>query len=164
MVTLIRFPKIDANIETATVTAWLKREGEAVAPGDVLAEITTDKGVVEFEATAAGTLRRITAPEGSMVPVGYVLALIGDPADALPDVAAENAGILRRHRESLTVAAAPLPVAAPPGGRVVVRATPAARRVAREKGLDLAQVQKATGADLVTEKTLDEFLATRAGG
>ena len=182
MVTEIRFPKIDVNIETATVTAWLKREGEAIAIGDVLAEITTDKGLIEFEATAAGTLRRILAPENSMVPVGYIMALLGDPVDDLPDVTAENEAILRQHRESLAAtppapaanpapisgsvpAAGPVPAAAPASRpeRAAIRATPAARRLAREKGLDLTTVQAQTGTDLITEKVIEQFLLPRSG-
>ena len=160
MITKVRFPKIDANIEEATLTRWVRQEGEALKKGDILAELTTDKGVVEIEAPHGGTLRQTLATINSVLPVGYILALIGDADEALPDVAEANRALIAKHR-----AAAGRNVATPAGAArsagAVVRATPAARRLAREKGLDLAEIQKATGAEIIQETVIQDYLRSK---
>ena len=160
MIRKVRFPQIDANIAAATITRWLKPEGAKIRKGELLLEITTDKGAIEVEAPTGGVLRQIVAAENSTVPVGYVLALIGDAADALPDVAAENRQLLASYQEELGKAPPPAAPAAPKAaGGGVVRATPAARRLAREKGVDLAAVQQALQLEIVNEDAIRRFLA-----
>lgn len=157
MITRVKLPKISANIEEAAVTAWFKREGERVRKGEALVEITTDKAAIEMEAPRAGVVRRILAREKSIVPVGYVLALLGGPDDELPDVEKANRRVLQRHR----AAAAAAPQATRPGSRGragAVRATPAARRLAREHGLDLAALRKQVKGEVITETAVREFL------
>ena len=157
MITRIKLPKLSANVEEATVTAWFKREGDTVRKGEPLVEITTDKAAIELEAPRGGVVRKILAREKSVVPAGYILALVGKPDDELPELAAANRAILARHRDS----AAPSRRAARTGGRRTggaVRATPAARRLAREQGLDLKDVRAAFNADVITEETIGEFL------
>jgi len=160
MIRKVQFPKISANIDEATITAWLREAGTRVAEGEPLVEITTDKGVVEVEAPCDGVLREIVAPENSTLPVGYVIALVGDPADLLPDVTEANAELLERHRNAVGKKAAGTRPARK-GKRVRVRATPAARRLAREQGVDLADVSAATGADVVNERVLADYLERR---
>ena len=70
-----------ADMTEGTIAKWLKAEGDQVSRGDKLAEIETDKTVVEMEAYAEGVLRQITAEEGSLVQVGTVIAYIGDLED-----------------------------------------------------------------------------------
>jgi pyruvate dehydrogenase E2 component (dihydrolipoamide acetyltransferase) len=160
MIRKVPFPKIDANIEEATITLWHRCEGDRVQKGEPLLEITTDKGVIDVEAPAGGILRRIVAPVSSTVPVGYVLALIGDAAEPLPDVDTANRALLQRHRAAATGAAGRTPAAAPAGA---VRATPAARRLARDKGIDLAAVQAALKVEVVDERAVAAFAARRKG-
>ena len=71
-----------------TVARWLKAEGDQIRSGEPIAEVETDKAVVELDAPAGGTLLRITAPQGSSVPVGDVLAYIGEPGETVPDTLA----------------------------------------------------------------------------
>jgi len=132
---LLRIPKASENLETATVGKWLKREGDPVQPGEPIVEILTDKADFELEAEEAGLLRRIVAVEKSSVPVGYIVGIVAGSDEPLPDVDAENS--------QLTAPAAAQPAAkaaAPSFMRKKVAATPAARRIAREHGLDLAAV------------------------
>jgi len=157
MITRIKLPKLSASIEEATITAWFKREGDPVRKGEALLEITTDKAAVEFEAPRGGTLRKILAREKSVVPVGYVLALVGHPDDALPDVAEANAAILARLREAAAPTRRPAKDRRRKKGRSV-RATPAARRLAREHDLDLEEVKAALKATVVTEESIEAFL------
>ena len=76
MATQIVMPKMSETMEEGVVVKWLKREGDRVATGDALAEIETDKAVLELEATTPGVLRQIVAQEDSKVPVGQLIAVI----------------------------------------------------------------------------------------
>jgi len=153
MVHNVALEKVDANMEEATVGAWLVAEGETIEPGAKFVELITDKVTFEYESPVGGTVRRLLASAGSLVPVGFVLAQIGDADDALSDPTAENERLLAEHRAKLDVtidvSAAARPAPAGAGGRV--RATPAARRLARELGVDLADVSPAEPGGIVSE-------------
>jgi pyruvate dehydrogenase E2 component (dihydrolipoamide acetyltransferase) len=160
MITKVKLPKISANIEEATVTAWFKREGDPVRKGEPLLELTTDKAAVEFEAPRGGTLRKILAREKSVVPVGYILALLGTADDVLPDVTQSNAAILEKHRK----ASAPTHKTVKSRVRKIggnVRATPAARRLAKEHDIDLETVKAALKVTVVTEESVEAFRTSR---
>ena len=74
----IEMPKLGYDMETGTVSGWLKRVGDVIARGDVIAEIETDKATVEMEATASGTLAEIVHDAGAEVPVGQPIAWLED--------------------------------------------------------------------------------------
>ncbi len=162
--TRIIVPAIDTNIIDVTVTAWHKRPGDKVAAGEIVAELTTDKAAFDLEAPADGTLLAILAAEKSVVPVGFILALVGKAGEEDPDAAATNAALLASYRanaappgpEARATVAVAASVASPGGGRL--RATPKARRLAQAHGLDLAAIQGRTGAEIVTEAVLAPFL------
>lgn len=118
-------PVLDMTMEQGVILRWLKRPGEPVRKGEPLFEVQTDKVNIEVESPADGVLLRILHPEGATVPVREVVAYIGAPGE-LP--AGETEGAAAGPR-----AAGPVP------GRV--RATPSARRLARQLGIDLATVR-----------------------
>jgi pyruvate/2-oxoglutarate dehydrogenase complex dihydrolipoamide acyltransferase (E2) component len=167
----IVMPKIDANIEEGTVGPWRLAPGERFEKGDALVEIITDKATFELEAEQPGLLRRIVAEEKSTVPVGYVLALAtAGPDEPVPEVEEENRRILEAFHEKAGLAdAAPSPAPAAPKREQPaapaprVRATPAARRLARKSGLDLAEVPNPEGK-VIGEKDVEDYLAGRSGG
>ena len=188
MVHKITLPKFDANITAATVGRWLKSEGDAVRKDDVLVEMITDKATFALTSEADGVLRKIVAHEKSQVPLGYVVALLGDPRDPLPDVSADNRRLMDDYLASVTArtlsapppeekpdtggkgdrslpSMAPLPSspaeAAEPNSRL--RATPRARRLAREHNIDLAALQKTLGVDVVTEEHVLAFKTRKPG-
>ena len=161
MITRVKIPVIDANIDEVTVIKWLCREGDAVRKKQSLAEMTTEKAAFDFESPRAGTLRKILAPEKSVIPVGYVFALVGDPEDALPDVSAHNRAVLEKHRQAGSNAAARKPVPPGPGHSTALRATPAARRLARELGIDLAAVQARFPDSIIDGATIKRFAAEK---
>ncbi len=143
MATSIVMPQLGYDMREGTIVRWLKEEGEAVTRGEIIAEIETDKAVVEFSPTTGGVLRRIVAGAGDIVPVGQLIAVIGDADEALPDeLAAPTSPVVAAEAPPATPAPAPTPVAesppAAPDGEV--RASPIARRLAREKGVDLANL------------------------
>jgi len=159
----VQIEKLDVNLTEVTVGEWLKKEGEAVAAEEPLVEIITDKVTFELPSPGAGVLRRIVAAPKSVVPVGYTIALIGSPDEPLPDVDAENRALLDRWaaaQEAEVIVAVhkkpegPLrPLRRPDR----VRATPAARRLARERGLDLAQIPPSDGK-VVSEEDVQAYL------
>ena len=155
MIHEITMPAMGADMTEGTVVKWLKNEGDEVARGDKLAEIETDKTVVEMEAYNAGILRRIVLGDGTKAPVGSLLAYIGDANDELPeaDVASAAPAVEEPELELEVAVPEPAPVPepvelvaaapAPPaptveGGRI--KASPLARRLAGEKGFDLAAI------------------------
>ena len=137
-----------ADMTEGTIVKWLKAEGDAVERGDKLAEIETDKTVVEMEAYAGGLLRKIVVAEGGRVPVGELIAYIGDADDDVPEIAAPAAEappaapppppVAPAVAEPVAPAPAAPPMPPPAGGRV--KASPMARRLARERNIDISQV------------------------
>lgn len=161
MSTRILVPQLDANTIDVTVTAWHKQPGDTVTEGESIAEITTDKAAFELEAPASGTLLTILAAPKSVIPAGYILGIIGasDETDAAAE--SENTSILASyHAATGTVTPATDAPAANTDEKTVarVRATPKARRLAKQQGIDLARVQAETGVDVIDEATLSPYL------
>jgi pyruvate dehydrogenase E2 component (dihydrolipoamide acetyltransferase) len=138
MPTNIIMPALEMAQETGKVIHWLKRAGETVRKGEPIVEIETDKVTVEIEAPASGVLREITANEGDVVPVGRTIALI---------VAAGETGGAGAAASVTPAAGASAPGALAAGGRSAggVKASPLARRIAEQHGVDLERVSTPTG-------------------
>ena len=141
-------PRLSDSMEEGTIVRWLKRDGEEVARGEELVEIETDKATMAYESDTAGTLQ-ITAQEGATLPVGAKIAVIGDD-DSAPGAAAATAAPVAEVEApaAATPPDPPAPVAAPSqpapasesAGGERVKASPIARRIAGEAGLDLHSV------------------------
>ena len=136
-------PQLFENMEEATIGKWLVSEGQTVTREQPLCELITEKVTLELPAETEGTIRQLVAPNKAIVPTGFVIALIGDATEDLPDVALENANL------TTDETVAPHPLSAPArediqkpapssGGRL--RATPAARRAAKVAGVTLEDV------------------------
>jgi len=135
--TEVIIPKVDMVMETGTFVEWLKPEGDHVNKGDPLFIITTDKANIEVESPADGILAGVKAKTDDVIPVTTVIAYILAPGEALPSMAASQPVMTISIPSTAKVAAAVEPAAAEPGK---VRATPLARRLAQELGVDLTQV------------------------
>ena len=149
MATKVHMEALSPTMEEGQVVKWIKQEGDAVASGDILAEIETDKATMELVARGDGVLRKIITGEGTAVPVGDVIAVIaeadediedliagaggGAPAATATDAAAEPAAV-----PEATEAPAVSPAPSSNGGKV--KASPVARRLAADKGIDLSAV------------------------
>ena len=143
MIRPVKLAKINLTMQTGTILRWLKREGEEVNQDDPLAEVETDKAVNTVVSFYSGILKKILVPEGQEVPVDTLIAYIGAPEDVVPeepveatgDGGGEDAVSEPSHGE---VAAS----VADRGGLAEVRlnASPLARRLARELGVDLSAV------------------------
>ena len=144
MIQKVLVPKLGQTMEEATIEAWRVKEGDEVKKGDVLLEITTDKATLEVESYVAGTVRRILAKKGDVLPVNAIIALVGDPGDEIPEdieaapsPAEAPAAEEQPASSPAAPAAAPIPAAAParPSGRLF--ASPRARRLAEGKKVSL---------------------------
>jgi len=169
MASQVVMPKMSDTMEEGVVVKWLKREGDRVAAGDALAEIETDKAVLELEATSPGVLRTILAQEDSKVPVGQLIAVIS----------AEDEDISPLVEEATPPAArppSPVPSTPVPGGasptpaaahqqesmtQEQIDASPLARRMAEKAGIDVAHVQGTGPGARVVKRDIEAFLGAQ---
>jgi pyruvate dehydrogenase E2 component (dihydrolipoamide acetyltransferase) len=143
--TEVILPRLGQGMESGTIVRWLKSEGEPVAKGEPLFELDTDKVTQEVEAEAAGVLLKIAVAEGE-VPVGQTVAFIGAEGEAVPEIASNTVLQAEEPEDPTPVAdAEPAPEPAPTtNGRI--KASPLARRIARERGIELSGI-RGTGPD-----------------
>ncbi len=172
MATSIVMPQMGYDMQEGTVVRWYKQEGEAVARGEVIADIETDKATVEFEAYTSGVLRKIVVDAGIAIPVGQLIAVITDPDEPLPDdleglgspssvapSSTPESGQSADNGASQAAEPTPTPPAPPssaaPAGEV--RASPIARRLAKEKGIDLTRVTGSGPGGRIVEQDVLEY-------
>ncbi len=172
-------PALGMAQETGKLLAWFKKEGEAVAKGEPLMEIETDKVTVSIDATESGVLANIVATAGQDIPVGHAIALIlaeGEAAPPREELLAALKAAAAPAPSAPAAAARPVaarPAAQPagrsqpapsyaPAGAVVVNASPIAIRIAAEHGVDLAQVRPSGGR--ISKDDVREYMRTRGAG
>jgi pyruvate dehydrogenase E2 component (dihydrolipoamide acetyltransferase) len=149
--TEVILPRLGQGMESGTIVRWLKSEGEPVEKGEPLFELDTDKVTQEVEAEAAGVLLKIAVPEGE-VPVGQTVAFIGSEGEDVPEVAAAAAPEEEAPKEATPSEPEPAPAQEAPqeaaiaSGNGRIKASPLARRMARERGIELAGI-RGTGPD-----------------
>ncbi|BCG85570.1 acetyltransferase component of pyruvate dehydrogenase complex [Mesorhizobium sp. 113-3-9] len=171
MPTEVILPKVDMDMATGQISRWFATEGQQVKKGDVLFEIETDKAAMEIDAPASGVLRDVTGKEGIDIPVGAPVAWIyadgeayGAKQDAAPislPVESTEGGAVPPTSHSVTP---PSALPGPTSGEIVqspsgARATPLARRLAREAGLALASVTGTGPYGRVVKADIDAAIA-----
>ena len=158
MATTVVMPQMGYDMQEGTLVRWLKQEGEEVKRGEPIAEIETDKAVVEMEAYASGVVLKTVVSEGTTVPVGQAIAFIGQTGESIPE--GEPAPEPVAKAEAPTAAAQPeiaRPSEAPASEQV--KASPLARRIAEEKGIDLAQIPGTGPGGRITRDDITAFEA-----
>ncbi len=176
MAIVIRMPEVLAGATEGVISHWAVKEGDEVAVGDVLAEIETDKAAVEYQAEEAGTVARLVQAAGKMVEVGEPIAVFAAAGDTDADIekALADAGGAVAEEEpaaeapaaeavSAPVEAAPAAQAEPAPARAAgerVFASPIVRKLAREAGIDLAQVPGSGPQGRIVRKDYDAFVAS----
>src|SRR5579863_5994962 len=132
MAVSIVMPALEMAQETGKIISWLKKEGDSIAKGDPIAEIETDKVVLEIESTADGVLAGVTAAAGDVVQVGKTIAWIVAPGEKPPVEALSSAPAARTMSgpASLTASAPQAPPSS--AEKVEVKVSPKARRMAQE--------------------------------
>jgi pyruvate dehydrogenase E2 component (dihydrolipoamide acetyltransferase) len=142
MPTVVRMPEVLANAGEAIIQAWLVTEGQEISVGDPLAEIETEKAVVEYVAEVCGILGRLIAEPGATVAVGEPIALVLAPGETDSDIDVQEP--------------AAEPVAATNGERLF--ATPLVRKLARERGIELASVKGTGPGGRIVRRDVDRLL------
>jgi pyruvate dehydrogenase E2 component (dihydrolipoamide acetyltransferase) len=162
----ITMPKLSDTMTEGLFAGWRKNVGERIERGDIIAEVETDKAVMELEAFASGVLLKTMAKNGELVPVGTVLGLIGEPGELTDTV--EAAPVNGSGAASLeTSPAAALPPTAPEAPQMSAahaeqeheKASPLVRRMARDQGVDLGQVHGSGPEGRITQEDLAGFTA-----
>ncbi|MBI4247360.1 MAG: 2-oxo acid dehydrogenase subunit E2, partial [Candidatus Rokubacteria bacterium] len=184
-VTRVQMPKLSEAMETGKILKWLKQEGERVQGGDILAEVETDKADVEMEAFGAGVLRKILVPAGSRAPVGALIAVIAEANEDIsavvagaPQPAAAGAGAGSLAQNDIRREPAPAPAAAAPAAPAAtarpapafaaasavgvgqrVKASPLAKKVAAQSGVDLKLIQGSGPGGRIVRRDVEAALA-----
>jgi pyruvate dehydrogenase E2 component (dihydrolipoamide acetyltransferase) len=169
MAEIVAMPKLGFDMSEGTLVRWVIQEGEAVSKGAVLAEIETDKATVEVESNFEGVVARHLVDEGTVVPVGDPIAVVGDQDEkidfdallgAQPEKEAKPEEEVEKSQEA-PAAGTPAPLATPveeganlPAG---VRASPLARRMAADEGIDLSRVHGTGPQGRITKKDIESF-------
>ena len=163
----ITMPKMGFDMQEGTIVRWLKKPGDAVRRGEPIAEIETDKVTIEIEAFESGTLTEIVVQEGQSAPVNAVIARLdgGNGSQAPVPVAAAPAvpPPAEVSPPPAPLPEAPAPPAEPPADIGDIRASPLARRLAREYGIDLRQVRGSGPAGRIVKEDIEAYLSARGG-
>jgi pyruvate dehydrogenase E2 component (dihydrolipoamide acetyltransferase) len=172
MAELIKMPKLGFDMAEGVLIRWLKGEGDTVEKGEVLAEIETDKATVEVEARASGVIRKLLVEESTSVPVGDPIAVVGDAQEEI-DLDALIGESASEEKAKPEAAAQPGPAAeekqAAPreaakleeDGRI--KASPLARRLAEDHGIDLARMQGSGPGGRIVKKDVEGEMAAQEG-
>ena len=160
MAKVVVMPKLGLTMTEGTVSSWLKKEGDAVKEGEPLFEVETDKLTNTIEASATGVLRRIIAGEGVTVPVLDKIAVIAAADEDISGLLAPGAAPAAAAPAASAAPAAAAAPARPAGERVV--ASPRAKKLAREKGIDIAFVTGTGPNGRVTEEDVENYKAAPA--
>lgn len=156
--TEVIMPKMGDGMEEGTLLEWLKKDGDKVKSGEVIGTIQTDKATLELEAPGSGILTAMILKEGETVPVGRPIALILRTGEAVP--AGWGSGASSAPAEP-QVDAATSEVAAPASGESRVKASPLAKKIAQEAGIDLATVPGTGPGGRITEKDVKDAISTQ---
>ncbi|MFK7952662.1 MAG: pyruvate dehydrogenase complex dihydrolipoamide acetyltransferase [Ekhidna sp.] len=168
---IIRMPKMSDTMEEGVIAAWLKKVGDVVEAGDILAEVETDKATMELEAYEDGELLYTAVEAGNGVAVDGVIAIIGEKgadyqalldADSAPEEAAPEPEPKKEEPVSQSNAQPQAQAASSSSSNGRVKASPLAKKIAAEKGIDIAQVSGSGTDGRIVKKDVEEFTPSAA--
>lgn len=178
MAEVIRMPKMSDTMEEGVIVEWLKKEGDTVKSGDILAEVETDKATMELENYVKGTLLHIGVQKGDAVPVDGIIAIVGEPGEDIKALLAEASTKKEAPKEEVAESSAPAPQATPAApsapaannntvapsttddGRV--KASPLARKMAEDKGLDITRISGTGENGRVVRRDIENYKESAA--
>jgi pyruvate dehydrogenase E2 component (dihydrolipoamide acetyltransferase) len=169
MAEVVRMPKMSDTMTEGVLAKWHKKVGDKVKSGDLVAEVETDKATMDFESFQEGTILYIGVEEGKAVPVDAIIAVLGkegedfksllteSPAAATPaaPVAAAPAAIVEASPVAAPAAATPTVISISSDARV--KASPLAKKIAQEKGINLNQISGSAENGRITKKDVENF-------
>lgn len=171
MAEVVRMPKMSDTMTEGVLAKWHKKVGDKVKSGDLVAEVETDKATMDFESFQEGTLLYIGVEEGKAVPVDGIIAVLGNEGEDYASLltGAPAASATAPAAEATSVAATPAaPVAAAPApvsntsSDSRVKASPLAKKIAEDKGIDLSQVKGSAENGRIIKKDVEDFKAGAA--
>lgn len=162
---VVRMPKMSDTMEEGTLVSWQKKVGDKVKSGDILAEVETDKATMELEAYEDGTLLFVGIKEGEAVPVDAIIAVIGEEGANVEALLARENGEAPAEAEAAPAQAATSAPAVNGSDKAVsvadsgdrVKASPLAKRLADEKGINLSEVSGSGDNGRIVKRDVDEF-------
>jgi pyruvate dehydrogenase E2 component (dihydrolipoamide acetyltransferase) len=166
MAEVIRMPKMSDTMTEGVIVSWLKNVGDAIKPGEILAEVETDKATMELENFVKGTLLHIGIPAGGSVPVDALIAIVGNAGEDISALlAASTAAAPAAATETAPVApsntAPAAPTVAEQGAQTVtdsrLKASPLAKSLAKEKGIDLSLVPGSGDNGRIVKRDVENF-------
>ena len=170
MAEIVTMPKLGFDMAEGVLVRWAVAEGESVDKGELLAEIETDKATVELESPHSGVVHKHLVAEEAIVPINDPIVVIGQPDEtfdlkALVGGVAQVGGEEVPFKEAATQEAQPPPVAAVPPPEAAqlpegVQASPIARKMAREQGIDLSRIQGSGPRGRIVKKDIEAYQAT----
>ncbi|MFZ5879061.1 MAG: dihydrolipoamide acetyltransferase family protein [Chloroflexota bacterium] len=166
MAETINMPKLGFDMAEGLLVRWVRQVGETINKGDVLAEIETDKATVEVESSASGVVLQLIVDQGTMVPVNAPIAVIGEAGEKVEEAAPSKVEGQRSDVERLTLNVPTPPVAAPIAQAVAapaagsVKASPLAKKIARDQKVDLSKVQGTGPGGRIVRKDIELALAS----
>ncbi len=162
MAETITMPKLGFDMAEGTLVRWVRNEGENINKGDVLAEIETDKATVEVESSASGVVRKLLVDQGAIVPIGAAIAIIGGANEKI-DVPKIDTKPQAASKASIAIQTPPkaAPVMQtlilPPTGPV--KASPLAKKMARDTKVDLSRIQGTGPGGRIVRKDIEDILS-----
>ncbi len=157
----VNLPKLGQTMEEAVIEKWHVKEGDTVKKGDILLEITTDKATLEVESYVSGTVRKLLASDGETKGVGEPIAFIGSPDEEMPDISRLQKPAPAKAAPEAAPAPAKKEASAASGKPGRVRATPRAKKLARELGVDISTLTGTGPGGRITE---DDVKSGGSGG
>ncbi len=157
MITEVTMPKLGLTMEEGTILNWLKEEGETIRAGETLLSVETDKVSIDVEAPAGGTILKIVAPQGTTLPLGEIIAYIGDPGEAIPE---KTKPILVASKPAAPAGETRGDTIPAPGARPI-KASPIARRLAEQNQIDLSTIQGSGPQGRIVEADIHSILGAR---
>ena len=169
MAEVIRMPKMSDTMTEGVIVSWLKKVGDDIKPGDILAEVETDKATMELENYVKGTLLHIGIPAGGSVPVDALIAIVGQKGDdisallngATAPVAPAKTEEAKVETVATTVASAPV---ANTSNDSRIKASPLAKKIADEKGIDINSVSGSGDGGRIVKRDVETFTTSAKGG
>ena len=163
MAETITMPKLGFDMREGTLVRWIRNEGEQITKGDVLAEIETDKATVEVESSASGVVRRLLVDQGAIVPIGAPIAIVGNADEQIGEPKSTSAPPQGKPEEK--PASQPSTKATPVITAVVsptngsVKASPLARKMARDSKVDLSHIQGTGPSGRIIRRDIESVLS-----
>lgn len=169
MAEVVRMPKMSDTMTEGVLAKWHKKVGDKVKSGDLVAEVETDKATMDFESFQEGTILYIGVEEGKAVPVDTIIAILGKEGEDYKSLLTDAPVAVATETKKEEAAAAPVSASAPAVAHVEtsssdsrVKASPLAKKLAEEKGIDLSQIKGSAENGRIIKKDVESFTPSSA--